>query len=223
LRGGKQAFDVSTTADNPRQSPTRRRTQRERSEESAKRLLDAAIELIAEKGFERTTVAEIGERAGYSRSMVRARYGSKEALLESIFGVELDRRLMPVGDRDLTGLPWVLTRIDHVARLLDEERELMRAFCVMSMEAGVAISSLRNWYTTWLGAYEAQMAVHLREGQRDGTVRPDLDPETEAAHFVLTGLGLIFRWSLSPDSYDLATQFRLWRTRLAAVYAPVAP
>jgi AcrR family transcriptional regulator len=212
---------VSTTAENPRQSrPNRRRTQRERSEESAKRLLDAAIELIAEKGFERTTVAEIGERAGYSRSMVRARYGSKEALLESIFGTELDRRLMPVGDQDLTGLPWVLTRVDHVARVLDEERELMRAFCVMSMEAGVAISSLRDWYTTWLARYEHQMADHLREGQADGTVRADLDPEAEAGQFVLTGLGLIFRWTLSPDTYDLAEQFRLWRARLERDYAP---
>src|SRR4030088_2921349 len=89
----------------------RRQTQRERSAESAQRLLDAAIELIAEKGFDRTTAAAIGGRAGYSRSMVRARYGSKEALLESIFGAELDRRLMPDEDRDLTGLPWVLARV----------------------------------------------------------------------------------------------------------------
>src|ERR1700745_982557 len=82
-----------------------RRTQQERSAESARRLLDAAIELIAEKGFERTTVAEIGERAGYSRSMVRARYGSKEALLESIFGSQLDRRVVPKNAHDLTGAP----------------------------------------------------------------------------------------------------------------------
>src|ERR1700724_642251 len=124
----------------------RRRTQRERTAESAQRLLDAAIELIAEKGFDRTTAAEIGERAGYSRSMVRARYGSKEALLESIFGNELDSRLMPSGDEELTGLPWVLARVDHVARLLEEERELMRAFCVMSFEAAGPIQSLRSWY-----------------------------------------------------------------------------
>ena len=78
-----------------RTNKTARRTQQERSAESAQRLLDAAIELIAEKGFDRTTAAEIGERAGYSRSMVRARYGSKDALLESIFGDELDRRLLP--------------------------------------------------------------------------------------------------------------------------------
>ena len=196
-----------------------RRTQRERSAESARRLMDAAIELIAEKGFDRTTVAEIGERAGYSRSMVRARYGSKEALLESIFGVELDRRLMPAEDEDLTGLPWVLARIDHVAGLLDDEPELMRALCVLSFEAAGPVRSLRSWYSEWLESYERQLAAHLAEGRLDGSVRPDVEPESEAAAFVLHGLGLVFRWTLDPDGYDLAARFRDWRARLAAAYA----
>jgi AcrR family transcriptional regulator len=193
-----------------------RRTQQERSAESARRLLDAAIELIADKGFERTTVAEIGERAGYSRSMVRARYGSKEALLESIFGEELDKRLMPAEDAELTGLPWVLARVDHVAQLLDEERELMRALCVMSLEAGIAIGALRSWYQRWLADYERQLVEHLHAGQRDGSVHADLDPAQEAADFILHGFGLIFRWTLDPEGFDLAAEFRRWRSRLTA-------
>jgi AcrR family transcriptional regulator len=197
----------------------RRRTQEERSAESARRLLDAAIELIAEKGFDRTTAAEIGERAGYSRSMVRARYGSKEALLESIFGSELDRRLLPSDDTGLTGLPWVLARVDHVASMLEEERELMRAFCVMSFEAAGPIPSLRSWYSRWLADYERRMADQLRAGQLDGSVRHDLDVEHEAAEFLLHGLGLVFRWTLDPEGYDLAAKFSDWRARLAAAYA----
>jgi AcrR family transcriptional regulator len=209
---------VSTAARTPSRGAPRR-SQRERTEESAQRLLDAAIELIAEKGFDRTTVAEIGERAGYSRSMVRARYGSKEALLESIFGAELDRRLMPRDDQDLVGLEWVLARVDHVLALLDEERELMRAFCVMSLEAGIGIASLRNWYETWLAEYERQLADQLRLGQAAGAVRVEIDPDLEAGQFVLTGLGLIFRWTLSSGSYDLGEQFRQWRERLERTLA----
>jgi AcrR family transcriptional regulator len=197
-----------------------RRTQQERSEESARRLLQAAIELFAEKGFERTTVAEIGERAGYSRSMVRARYGSKEALLESIFGVELDRRMLPDTDEDLRGLPWILARVDHVAQLLDEEPDLMRAFCVMSFEAAVSVGSLRAWYSAWFRSYEEQLAAQLRAGQLDRSVRVDLDADYEAARFVLTGIGLIFRWTLDPAGYDLAAQLADWRARLAQAYAP---
>ena len=197
----------------------RKRTQQERSAESARRLLDAAVELIAEKGFDRTTAAEIGERAGYSRSMVRARYGSKDALLRSIFAVELERRLLPPDDGEVTGLPWVLARIDHVTRVLEEEPELMRAFGVMSLEAAVAISNLRAWYSEWLEEYERQLVQQLRFGMRTGSIRPDVDPEQEAAQFILTGLGLIFRWRLDPQRYDLAMELARWRSRLEAQYS----
>ena len=197
----------------------RKRTQQERSAESARRLLDAAVELIAEKGFDRTTAAEIGERAGYSRSMVRARYGSKDALLRSIFAVELERRLLPPDDREVTDLPWVLARIDHVTRVLEEEPELMRAFGVMSLEAAVAISNLRAWYGEWLEEYERQLVQQLRFGMRTGSIRPDVDPEQEAAQFILTGLGLIFRWRLDPQRYDLAMELARWRSRLEAQYS----
>ena len=197
----------------------RRLTQQERVAESAARLLEAAIELIAEQGFDRTTAAEIAERAGYSREMVRVRYGSKEALLESIFGSELDRRLLPPEDEDLTGLAWMLSRVDHVLGLLEEEPQLMRAFCVMSFEAAGPVPALRPWYSRWLADYERQIAAHLNAGVRDGTVRKDVDAEHVAADFVLHGIGLVFRWTLDPDGFALAGRLRSWRARLASELA----
>jgi len=59
--------------------------------------MTAAIELIAEKGIARTSAAEISEHAGYSRSMVPFRYGSKEALLETLLREEYETPLL-VGD-----------------------------------------------------------------------------------------------------------------------------
>ena len=197
-------------------SPQRARRQQERVAESAARLLEAAIELIAEQGFDRTTAAEIAERAGYSREMVRVRYGSKEALLESIFGSELDRRLLPPEDEDLTGLAWMLSRVDHVLGLLEEEPQLMRAFCVMSFEAAGPVPALRPWYSRWLADSEAQIAAHLKAGVHDGTVRKNVDAELVAADFVLHGIGLVFRWTLDPEYFDLSGQLRSWRERLAS-------
>ena len=55
-----------------------------RSALSTTRLLDAAAELIAERGYERMTLAAIGERAGYSPALVTARFGSKEGLLAAL-------------------------------------------------------------------------------------------------------------------------------------------
>ena len=67
----------------PGDARRKRQTQQERVAESSRRLLAAAIEVVAEKGYGPATAAEISERAGYSAPMVRTRYGSKQALLES--------------------------------------------------------------------------------------------------------------------------------------------
>lgn len=69
-----------------------RRTQKQRVEESARRLADAAVALIAEKGYAATTAQEIGLRVGYSRDMVRVRYGTKEALVDSILSTLYESR-----------------------------------------------------------------------------------------------------------------------------------
>jgi AcrR family transcriptional regulator len=53
----------------------------ERSEVSTRRLLEAATELIAEVGYSGTTLATIGARAGYSRSLVTSRFGTKDNLV----------------------------------------------------------------------------------------------------------------------------------------------
>ena len=56
-------------------------TQAERVATSDRALIDAAIELIAERGYDRSTLAAIGEQAGYSRGLVTQRSGNKENLL----------------------------------------------------------------------------------------------------------------------------------------------
>ncbi len=72
-------------------TPTQGLTQPERVEQSARRLLTAAAELIVEKGWEATTAAEIGRRAGYSRAMVHARYGNKDGILAAFQQVYVAR------------------------------------------------------------------------------------------------------------------------------------
>jgi AcrR family transcriptional regulator len=58
-----------------------RRTQAERRSQSEAALLDAAAELIAERGVEGASLASIGERAGVSRGLPTHHFGSKDALV----------------------------------------------------------------------------------------------------------------------------------------------
>src|SRR5690348_17433798 len=71
----KPAVSARETAKKPR------RTQPERVAESDARMLAAALRLIGERGYRGTSLAAIGEAAGYSRGLVHERFGSKSGLL----------------------------------------------------------------------------------------------------------------------------------------------
>ena len=47
-------------------------------------MTDAAVGLLVERGIAGTTLASIGERAGYSRGLVTHRFGSKAGLLAHV-------------------------------------------------------------------------------------------------------------------------------------------
>src|SRR5438105_9575531 len=61
-----------------------RRTQRERRELSHRRMLDAAVSLIARQGSSRTTLSEIGKASGYTHGLVSHRFGSKGEMVRTL-------------------------------------------------------------------------------------------------------------------------------------------
>jgi AcrR family transcriptional regulator len=200
-----------------RNSTPRRRTQQERTAESTQRLITAAIELIAEKGIARTSAAEISERAGYSRSMVQFRYGSKELLLETLLREEYETRLL-LGDSDQypSGLERVLAQIDRLHDEAVANPELMRGFFVLCFEAIGPVPSLNTWINDWLDRYHASTAAALDSGRDDGSIRSDIDPKTESEAFVASGLGYAFRWMVGPQLVDYPALMRQWREQLRA-------
>ncbi len=70
---------------------------RRRAEARPDEVLDAALELILEKGFAATKVEEIAARAGLSKGAVYLYFPSKEAVLEGI----VKRAMMPIAQSAL--------------------------------------------------------------------------------------------------------------------------
>jgi AcrR family transcriptional regulator len=61
-----------------------RKTQEERRGEAERRLIDAAAAMVSEAGPARITLANVGERAGYSRGLASHHFGSKAALMQRL-------------------------------------------------------------------------------------------------------------------------------------------
>ncbi|WP_332909141.1 helix-turn-helix domain-containing protein [Mycobacterium intracellulare] len=189
---------------------------------SSRRLVDAAADLIAEKGWEATTAAEIGRRAGYSRAMVHARYGSKEAILDAFFDHEYVKRLSPDPDPSASGLQQALAHFDHLQGLYADDREFLRAMFVATFEGAKATSALRGRVQQYLRGGNEKVKAGLRKGLRDGSVRKDVDLARAVSDISAAAFGLAYQWIALPDGYDLARELRHVRSRLVAAYGPRA-
>lgn len=60
------------------------RTQEVRRAEAERRLVTAAAEMVNEVGPSKVTLANVGERAGYSRGLATHHFGSKSALMQRL-------------------------------------------------------------------------------------------------------------------------------------------
>lgn len=199
-------------------SPARGLTQPQRVETSARRLIEAAAELITEKGWEATTAAEIGRRAGYSRAMVHARYGSKDAILDTLFRTTYEARLDTRPADDVDGLRQALGHFDRIIELYVEDRAFVRAVFVLTFEAVKSTSPIRGRMRAWLSSGVETVEAGLRAGIRDGSVRPDVDVVAATTDISTSGLGLAYHWIVFDDSYQLDRELATVRDRIIGAY-----
>jgi AcrR family transcriptional regulator len=199
-------------------SPSRGLTQPQRVEISRRRLIEAAAELIAEKGWEATTAAEIGRRAGYSRAMVHARYGGKDAILDTLFRDEYEMHFSPVPDPEASGLDQALVHLDRIRQFYAEDRDFMRAMFVLSFEAVKKTSPVRRRVRTWLKRSADSVAAGLRNGIRDGSVRSDIDVDRAVNDISAAVLGVAYQWTVLGGGYDVDQELTYLRARLSDTY-----
>jgi AcrR family transcriptional regulator len=203
-------------------SPATRLTQHQRLEISGRKLLEAAVELIGEKGWEATTAAEIGRRAGYSRAMVHARYGSKDAILDTLFSTEYEKKLSPVADPGSTGLAQALAHVDRITDLYAEDPDLLRAIFVLTFEAGKATSQAHPYIRMWLKRAADTVGGGLRDGITDGSVRSDIDVDRAINDFGASVLGTAYQWTMQAYPIDMAEEMAYVRARLIQDYGASA-
>jgi AcrR family transcriptional regulator len=186
-------------------------TQAERTARSDRALVRAAIKLIAERGYERTTLAAIGEAAGYSRGLVTQRFGSKEGLLWEVVERMLrnwgSTRLRPrVGDA--VGVEALRLTIDAYLEAVAGYPDAVRALYALLFEAMGPVPALRPEFEKLHRQLRRDLVAWIEKGQSSGSVRTDVDPGAEAALFLGTIRGVTLQWLLDPVSVDIERVLR---------------
>lgn len=177
-------------------------TQAERVAASDRALIDAAIELIAERGYERTTLALIGEKAGYSRGLVTQRFGNKENLLWAVMRQILDRwstQALEPRVAGKIGVPALQTILAAYLDACEAGPKRIRAYYALLREADGPVPAVRDTIKKLHVTERAQIAGMIRAGQAAGAVRRDIDPDAEATAFLGVMRGVTLQWLLDPN------------------------
>jgi AcrR family transcriptional regulator len=109
--------------------------QQRRSRESLERVLKASEKLLAQKGYEGFTIAEVSRSSGVSVGSVYGRFENKDALIHAVHARQIERleRMIPemeaIGQDTDADLESALTRaVDALAGVVRRERALLRVF-----------------------------------------------------------------------------------------------
>ncbi|MEV0293532.1 TetR/AcrR family transcriptional regulator [Nocardia sp. NPDC050710] len=136
-------------------APARRRGRPPASESTAGdtrgRIVRAAVELFAEKGFHGTGVAEIGDRADVQRGALYYHIGSKEELLWQILRDYIQLMLIDA-ERIADGADDPITKLrmlihSHVRLIVEHRREVaiqLRDVTALTGERGAELQELRD-------------------------------------------------------------------------------
>lgn len=157
------------------------------------RIMEAAEELFAEKGFDGTSVRDIAEEAGVNLAMISYYFGSKDKLMESLFkyrgeSIKLQLENM-IENKELSSLQKVYALIDnYIDRIMKQQ-------CFHKILSRIQMVELKGITTQLIHELKRtnQELVKklIQEGQRRGEFRKNIDVPLMMATLVGTTSHLV--------------------------------
>ena len=188
-----------------------RLTRKQSQEQTQRHLLDAAIELFLEKGFARSSVEEIAERAGYSKGAIYSNFSSKEELALAV----LERR----GDEQLERFSTVLMAQGGDATFWHGE-------ATSGAEGVWEILKMELWvqalYDESLRQRLAVQDEQIREAAArilSGGAEPTPQQRDAVTLVIALSSGLALQYTVSQDPH----LFELWATFAARLFNELPP
>ena len=181
---GARGIIVVIQEGSERTTVARQRRKTTKADVTRRQLLDAALVVIAERGYAEATVDRIVEVAGVSKGVAYYHFSSKADIAESILveGIgELIASFEAVAAAAPSATGALVSMVELFATVIFDNAAFGRFFVAELWRPGRAWSAvMRGHEQRLLALLEAQ----LRRGQAEGTVRPELDPAFEAVALV---------------------------------------
>jgi len=197
--------------------PPGRPTETSRGKRSKDAIVQAAIRLLAQRGYRGTSLAAVAAEVEMSQPGLLHHFPSKERLLLAVLE-ERDREDHQRVAGTLAG-DGIRPALEAVVRHNQTARELVRLFTVLVGESVAEGHPAHDYFVDRYQRIREELVAKLRRLQADGEVREDADVEALAPVILAVMDGLQVQWLLDPR-IDMALSFEaftavLWR-QLAA-------
>lgn len=184
--------------------------------QTRERLLRAAADGFAQRGYDGTRVADIAAAAGVSNGALYAHFGSKAELMVAALrehGPEtLADMLAAEPDRSIVDL------LGEIGRRLPRRREACGYLIVEALVAARRDEDVARPMRTYIGERTDWMAGLVRIGQHEGGLDPALS-STALAHFcLLLAMGSAL---ITPDLHEVTDEE--WNALVARIVTALAP
>ena len=199
------------------------RTQQERREEAESRLLATAREIVSRKGWAGTTLADVGEAAGYSRGLAGHHFGSKTGLLRAIT-LQINNSLMELiqaAPPARPGLESILSFISVYLGRTDPRWTNTRTLLILLIEALLDGSENADQMATFNASMFAYLEENVRAGIRNGEIDRSISPSIAAEFIVGTLRGMMLQRLVRGGPIDTRAMHKQLLTIVGRAFAPV--
>lgn len=155
------------------------RTQEQRRLEAEHRLVQAAAELVGEIGPGKVTLANVGERAGYSRGLATHHFGSKGALMQRLVDAVTSqfRDAMVEESQSYSPIDQLRQLVDFYFHVVSDLQPVNRARLVLWADAVAGPSEdVRPRMVSADREFREEIEKRIEMAVTAGEVKADVDP-----------------------------------------------
>jgi TetR/AcrR family transcriptional regulator len=149
------------------------------------RILEAAFDQFVDHGFSKVAMREIAEHSGVTKSLIHHHFGTKQQLWEAVkdhaFGLYAEEQRAELENAERPDTDLLSRGVVNYFRFLRDNPQVVRLMAWTHLEGD-----------TSCGKMDAELvrlgAERVRQGQRAGIFRGDVNPTHVVTTFVLTCL-----------------------------------
>jgi AcrR family transcriptional regulator len=175
-----------------------------RNEDRKAEIIQAALEVIAERGYRGASLAAVAERVGLTQQGLLHYFPTKEALLIAVLDV---RDQWDMASAALHGTAWPMEMVASLVEYNATRPGIVQVFTVLAGDSVTEDHPAREYFRDRYTRVRQWAADSLRS-EYGGTLPGGLTPEQAAPLLVAVMDGLQLQWLHDPESVDMPALFR---------------